>query len=91
MVVSQAFLSTKGTNATIIGSSTAAVSFPTAMTTPLERASYTISKLATIRFMELLGAENPDIRVITIHPGAVKTDMAVKLTVPGVPFDKSEF
>jgi len=60
------------------------------MTAPLERASYTTSKLATVRFMELLGAENSDVRVITVHPGAVATEMADKLTVPGVPFDKSK-
>jgi len=91
MVVSQAFLPTKGTNATVIGSSTAAVSFPIPMVATLERASYTASKLATVRLMELLGAENPDLRVITIHPGAIETDMLEKLRVPGVPVDKSKF
>lgn len=89
-VVLQAFLSSKNTNATVIGSSTAAVSFPIEKIGTLERASYTASKLATVRLMELLGVENPDLRVITVHPGAVETEMADKLKVPGVPMDKSK-
>jgi NAD(P)-dependent dehydrogenase (short-subunit alcohol dehydrogenase family) len=49
--------------------------------------SYASSKLALNKFIEILAAENPDIRFHTIHPGIVETDMAAKSDMKGMPTD----
>jgi len=40
--------------------------------------SYAASKFAVVRVTDYLAAENPDIKVVDIHPGTIESDMSVK-------------
>ncbi|RDW58475.1 hypothetical protein BP5796_12405 [Coleophoma crateriformis] len=42
--------------------------------------SYAVSKLAAAKMMEYLAAESPHVRVHTLHPGLIDTDMSKKGT-----------
>ncbi|KAI6080765.1 hypothetical protein F4821DRAFT_48814 [Hypoxylon rubiginosum] len=44
--------------------------------------SYSSSKLAQAKFMEILHAENPDIRCFTLQPGLLKTQMTAEAYLP---------
>lgn len=46
-------------------------------------AAYTASKLAATKIWAFFGAENPAIRVVSIQPGQIETDMARKIGVKG--------
>lgn len=46
-------------------------------------AAYTTSKLANDKFIQFLGAENPQLRTVSVHPGKVETEMARTRGVPG--------
>ena len=37
--------------------------------------AYSSSKIAQLKVMEFLAAENPDVFVASVHPGVVMTDM----------------
>jgi len=75
-VTAKVFLPTRKPGAALIGFSTGAVSLPLNF---LEGASaYVASKLALVKFLEFLSAETPDLQVMILHPGIVKTDMAIK-------------
>jgi NAD(P)-dependent dehydrogenase (short-subunit alcohol dehydrogenase family) len=52
--------------------------------------SYVSSKIGMTKFVEVLAAENPDVRFHTIHPGVVETDMAAKSEMGGLPRDTVE-
>ena len=85
----RAFIPTKGPEPVVLGTSTMAVAFTGAM---LPRySSYVVSKLATIKVNEILQAEHPDVRFVTVHPGVVETDMFTKSEMAGLPIDQSEF
>ena len=85
----RAFIPTKGPEPVVLGTSTMAVGFAGAM---LPRySSYVVSKLATIKVNEILQAEHPDVRFVTVHPGVVETDMYTKSEMAGLPIDQSEF
>lgn len=60
------------THATVIGY-TAAITFPAAMLPGLS--AYAISKLAIVKLMEYIVAENPSIFTAALHPGMVETDI----------------
>ncbi len=51
-------------------------------------ASYAASKIAFIRVLDYVRMENPQLRVYSIHPGVVKTDIAVKAGITNVPWDE---
>lgn len=59
------------THSTILGVTSCAVSLPVAMLPGLS--AYASSKLAQVKFLEFLAAENPNIFVATLHPGCVET------------------
>ena len=85
----RAFIATKGPEPVALGTSTMAVSFAGAM---LPRySSYVVSKLATIKLNEILQAEHPEVRFVTVHPGVVETNMYTKSEMEGLPIDQSEF
>ncbi|TLD28079.1 putative short chain dehydrogenase [Venturia nashicola] len=75
-ITAQAFLPTRGKNATLIGISTGAVNLPAPLLVPA--CSYASSKYALLKVMEVLAAEFPDVHVVTIHPGVIKTNMLEK-------------
>lgn len=67
----QAFLPLAGPDPIILNISTCLVNItPVPMTS-----AYAITKAAALKMMEYLGAENPHLRVISIQPGWVPTDM----------------
>jgi NAD(P)-dependent dehydrogenase (short-subunit alcohol dehydrogenase family) len=59
-------------HATVIGY-TAAITFPATMLTGLS--AYGISKLAIVKLMEYIAAENPSIFTAALHPGMVETEI----------------
>ena len=63
-------------HATIVGLTTGTSAFPTAMLPGLS--GYISSKVATVKMLEFLAAEKPDIFVSSLHPGMVETDILTK-------------
>ena len=51
--------------------------------------AYAASKAASLRMIEMIQSENPEVRYVSIHPGAVATDMGVKSGVKGLPITDS--
>jgi NAD(P)-dependent dehydrogenase (short-subunit alcohol dehydrogenase family) len=49
--------------------------------------AYIVSKLAIIKFMQMVATENPDVHVVTIHPGIIETDMFRKAELEGLQLD----
>lgn len=92
MIAIQAFVPSRNSSAVIVGTSTAAVSFPTTAPFVYQGSSYMGSKLAIVKFFELVAGSFPDIHVVTLHPGLIQTDMAEVSGVPdGTPVDDSTF
>ncbi|KAI0903951.1 NAD(P)-binding protein [Ustulina deusta] len=71
------FLGQAGGEGTIItvGSGAAGSTFP-------NMSSYISSKLAQIKFMEFIHVEHPGVRVFTLLPGLLKTEMTAKEYLP---------
>lgn len=46
--------------------------------------SYSASKAGSLRMIESIQAETPDVRFVSVHPGGVATDMLVKSELDGV-------
>lgn len=89
MVAAQAFLPTANpSHATILGVTTGTVGLPPAMLTGIS--AYISSKLAQVKFLEFLAAENPNIFVASVHPGMVETDIFKKsgAKAEALPMDK---
>ncbi|KAJ5750844.1 hypothetical protein N7533_007872 [Penicillium manginii] len=76
-------------HATVIGY-TAAITFPATMLTGLS--AYGISKLAIVKLMEYIAAENPSIFTAALHPGMVETEIfkASGTDSAAVPLDSVE-
>ena len=60
-------------HAAILGVVTGAASLPPAMLPGLS--AYIGSKLALVKFLEFIAAENPNLFVASVHPGLVETDV----------------
>lgn len=45
--------------------------------------SYSTSKLAGIKLFESVQAENPELRVVNVHPGVIKSEMSDKGAAQG--------
>jgi len=74
MTTAKAFLPTaNASHATILGVTTGASGFPPANLPGLS--AYITSKLAQVKLLEFLAAENPNIFVASMHPGMVETAM----------------
>ncbi|KAI1263073.1 hypothetical protein F5Y18DRAFT_395983 [Xylariaceae sp. FL1019] len=66
-VLAQVTASHASPNAVFLHIGTAGAIFPAQM--PMS--GYAVSKLAAVKLMEYFGAENPGLRVVTVHPGIV--------------------
>lgn len=84
-ILIQSFLPTKGPSPVIVGTSTGGVSFPEHL--QQGHSSYMVSKYAVIKFMQMVGSENPDVHVVTIHPGVIETQMYHKAEMEGLHSD----
>jgi NAD(P)-dependent dehydrogenase (short-subunit alcohol dehydrogenase family) len=51
--------------------------------------AYVASKLALVKFYEMIAAETEDLQVVIIHPGVIDTRMNVKSDIAalGLPYD----
>ena len=75
-LATQAFLPTRNQNATIVATSTAGIVFSGPM--GAGNSAYLASKVAVNKFIEILAADQPDVHVVSVHPGVIKTDMLTK-------------
>lgn len=78
LLLAQAFLSGYGKVDGIIINVTSAISF--LMGPGLS--AYAVSKDAGVRFFQIVGMENPKLRVVHVQPGVVETDMNKKSGIP---------
>ncbi|KAM0809488.1 hypothetical protein AB5N19_09832 [Seiridium cardinale] len=85
-IVAQAVAKHASPSATVLQLSTAGALFPAGPGFPIS--SYAASKLAVTKVMEYFGAENPGLKVITVHPGVVVDTPGGQKMVEdsGVPF-----
>ena len=84
-VVTQAFIKNAAKDAVLIAVTTGVAHLPAFP----DYSSYSSSKLGGIKFFDSVQAENPGLRVVSVHPGVIKSDMNDKSTAHGevFPFD----
>lgn len=75
MVTTRAFLPFRNKDASIIGVSTDMITFPVSGPVAIGASAYNCSKIAQVRLLEYVSAENPDLFVVSVSPGGVDTDM----------------
>lgn len=88
MVTALSFLPYRKPGASVLGVSAGSVCLP-----PGERpggSAYNTSKLAQVRALECLAGECPDLHVVNVHPGIVKTQLVEKFP-EGVPLDDGKY
>ena len=87
-IVTQAFLKHAAKDAVLVNMTTGVAHLPTFP----HYSSYAASKLAAVKFFNGVQAENPDVRVVNVHPGVIKSDMSDKSAAHGevFPFDDGE-
>lgn len=71
MIASKVFLPTARPERAAVVAFTAVVVFPAAQLVNLS--GYITSKLAVIKLMEFLAAENPNVFAVALHPGMIET------------------
>lgn len=91
MITVQAFLPNRSKSAAIIGVSAGMVNLPTSELVKRGSSAYVSSKMAQLKFLEVLEAENPDIFVVSVHPGVVRTAMLDQTEAVGLPEDDGGF
>lgn len=84
-IVTQAFLKHAAKDAVLIALTTGIAHLPALP----DYSSYGTSKLGGLKFFEAVQAEHPDVRVVNVHPGVIKSDMSDKSAAHGeaFPFD----
>lgn len=89
MIAAKVFLPTANpSHAAILGMTTGTSGLPPAMLPGLS--AYISSKLAQVKFLEFLAAENPNVFVASVHPGMVETSIFCKsgAKAEALPMDK---
>lgn len=82
IILTQAFLRHASPTPVFIALSTAGAHLPAI---PGGFSSYSVSKLALVKMMEYLQLENPEVRVLTVHPGVLlQTNMGTKAVEAGL-------
>ncbi len=89
IIVTRAFLKHAAKDAVLIALTTGIVHLPPL----LDYSSYGASKLAGLKFFDSVQVENPELRVVNVHPGVIKSDMSDKSAAHGerFPFDDGTF
>ena len=91
VIAATAFLPTANkTHASLIGVAAGALNFPPASTPGLS--AYMTSKIAMVKTLEFLAAENPGLFVASVHPGMIDTGVFRKsgATPEMLPMDSGE-
>lgn len=91
VIAAKAFFPTANpTRAAVLGNTAGAICLPTKQVVGLS--GYLASKLAQIKTLEFLAAENPNIFVCSVHPGMVETKIFLKAgaTPDMVPMDTGQ-
>ena len=78
LLLTQAFLSGYGKEDGIIINVTSGLSF---LLGP-GISSYAVSKEAGVRFFQIVGMENPKLRIVSVQPGVIETEMSKKSAIP---------
>ena len=76
MVTTRAFLPSRNKDASIIGVNANMITMEPSHPAVSGVSAYSCSKIAQVRLLEHVAAENPDVFVVSAHPGIVPTDMA---------------
>lgn len=90
-MTAQAFIPTAKSNAAMYAMAAGSMVFPPQMTPYL--GGYETSKIAQMRVMEFLAAENPHLFVCSVHPGLVDTSIFRRAgaTPDALPMDTGMF
>lgn len=90
LILAQAFVANSSEKPTLIHISTGGAHAP-ALAAGI--GAYAISKLAAAKLMDYVAFENPNVRIMTVHPGVLASDMNNKSMEGGLilPFDDGEF
>ena len=91
MVSVHAFLPNRNSSAAVIGVNAAMVTIPAPHLVNRGASAYVSSKMAQLKFLELLAAENPDIFVVSVHPGVIRTPLLDKADIFDAPEDDGKF
>lgn len=75
MVTTRAFLPYRNNDASIIGVNANLMTLPASSPMAMGASAYVCSKIAQMKLLEYVSAENPDLFVVSVHPGGVDTDM----------------
>lgn len=91
MVPAKVFLPTANPSHASIIALTTAVVLPPTMLPGLS--AYITSKLAVVKLVEFLSAENPNLFVAALHPGMVNTDILQKtgVDIANIPIDSGSW
>ena len=89
LVVAQAFAANSAEKSVLISVNTGGAHVPPMMA---GMGAYAVSKIANSKLMDYFGMENPNIRVMTVHPGVIKSAMNDKSMEAGLvlPYDDSK-
>ena len=77
MVTTRAFLPSRNKDASIIGVNANMITIEASDPAASGVSAYTCSKIAQVKLLEYVAAENPDVFVVSAHPGIVPTDMVL--------------
>ena len=89
LIVTQAFLKVAPQDAVLVNVTTGAAHLP-----PFpDHSSYVAGKIGSNKFFDAVQVENPNLRVVNIHPGVIKSAMSDRSVEHGIrlPFDDGVF
>ncbi len=74
-MTTRAFLPSRNNDASIIGVNANILTVSASSPISPGLSAYVCSKIAQVKLLEFVSAENPDVFVVSVHPGGVDTDM----------------
>ena len=74
-MTTRAFLPSRNNDASIIGINANMVTVPASSPISIGLSAYFCSKFAQMKLLEFVSAENPDVFVVSVHPGVLDTGM----------------
>ena len=92
-MATHAFLPTRGNAAAIIGINAGMINLSPVTYPATGSSAYNASKIAQAKLLEHVAAENPDVFVVSVHPGVVKTNLLKNAVIEmkDFPYDDGEF